>query len=65
RFTLIILLTGAVVYGAFLYGYLTLLVRPVNPVPLQWMSVFHISLFFYLAAITMKQFKLQRTIYKL
>lgn len=65
RFTLIILLTGAVVYGAFLYGYLTLLVRPVNPVPLQWMSVFHTSLFFYIVAITMKQFKLQRTIYNL
>ncbi|MBI3169285.1 MAG: hypothetical protein HYZ22_12450 [Chloroflexi bacterium] len=55
RFTLSVLLAGSLVYGAFLFGYLTRFVRATSFMILQGMSIFHLLLFAYLIYITVKQ----------
>jgi len=59
RSTLAALLTGSLIYGAFLFGYLNGWVRPSSLAALQWMSALHILLFVYLIYITLRQFNSQ------
>lgn len=59
RIMLAILLIGALIYGAFLYAYLTLLVRTYSQFILQALSALHLFLFGYLIYSTLKQFNSQ------
>lgn len=59
RGMLVVSFSGAVVYGAFLYGYLTLLVRPSSQPVLQTMSVLHLLLFGYLIHAALRHFYIQ------
>lgn len=56
RFTLATLLAGSLLYGVFLFGYLTRWVRPNSLAILQGMSAFHLLLFAYLIYISIRQF---------
>lgn len=57
-FTIALLLIGSVVYGAYLYGYLTLLIRPLTgQLFMRGMTTINLFLFFYLAYISWKEIK--------
>lgn len=55
RATLAALLVGASFYGAFLYAYLSLLVRTFSKSILEAVSLFHLVLFGYLVYIVLKE----------
>lgn len=56
RFALAVLLTGSLIYGVFLFGYLSGHVRLTSLDVIRGMSVLHLSLFVYLIFVSVRQF---------